>query len=70
MYEILTMTVRNQTIMHKVDKLRHKKAAYYLVIWRLEIKPKCVKGGELGGREKENKGLLFSLSPSILFSIN
>lgn len=51
------MTVRNQNIMHKVDKLVHKKEAYYLVIRGLEIKPKCIKGwGSLGSRIRRQEG--------------
>lgn len=64
------MIVKTQNIIHNVDELRPKREAYYLVLGRLKIKPKCIKGGspqeeELGGREKENKAMLFSLRPSI-----
>lgn len=40
---ILTIIVENQNKMNKVDKLTHRKEAYYLVIQRLKIKPEYIK---------------------------
>lgn len=39
------MIVKTQNIIHNVDELRPKREAYYLVLGRLKIKPKCIKGG-------------------------